>query len=79
MAVGVIVGVAEGLGVAVGGSGLGDIVADGLTVAVGASGVEVGAGVGAAVQDTINNNNRNAEMIFFNGHLSLLKSHHTSN
>ena len=72
--------VAEGLGVADAGTGLGEFVTEGCTVAV-ASGVsvgkEVGAAVGPALQDTTSNN-KITETNFFNFHLSS-KSHDTSN
>ncbi len=76
-----MVAVAEGLGVAVAGTGLGEFVTEGMVVAVAASvavGNAVGAIVGAAVQDTTNSNNKIAEIIFFNLHLSS-KIHHTPN
>ena len=75
-----MVAVAEGLGVAVAGTGLGEFVTVGMMVAVAASvavGNGVGAIVGAAVQDTTNNN-KIADIIFFNLHLSS-KIHHTPN
>lgn len=80
MAVAVMVAVAEGLGVAVAGTGLGEYVAEGSMVAIDSSvtvGKAVGAMVGAALQDTTNNS-KIAEIILFNLHLSLMK-HHTSN
>ena len=75
-----MVAVAEGLGVADAGTGLAVFVAEGLTVAVDSSvavGKEVGAMVGAALQETTNNN-KIAEISFFNLHLSS-KNHHTAN
>jgi hypothetical protein len=80
VAVGEIVAVAEGLGVAVARTGLGEFVTEGMAVAVVPSvavGTEVGAIVGAALHETTNNN-RIAEISFFNFHLSL-KIHDTAN
>ena len=72
--------VAEGLGVAVAGSGLGEFVTEGCTVAVASTvsvGIEVGVAVGAVVQETTNNS-KITEINFFNFHLSS-KSHDTAN
>jgi hypothetical protein len=74
-----MVAVAEGLGVADAGTGVAVYVAEGLAVAVGSSvavGSEVGAMVGAVLQETTNNN-KIAESSFFNLHLSS-KCHDTA-
>ena len=76
----VTVAVADGLSVAVGGTGLAVFVTDGLAVAVASSvavGRAVGVMVGAVLQETTNNN-KIAEISFFNFHLSS-KSHDTAN